>query len=247
MLGCLAVAFVVLMGFLPAPHPAAGARQIQHQYVHNLNGIRAGLCVFMAGIALIVPWGAAVAAQTRRANPDTPVFAYTQIACVAATLLIGVLSVIAWGVAVFRAGHVSAETTRSFNDLGWFFFIFDWSPLAVWYAAVGFAIFTDPADEPVFPRWAGYVSIWTALLSVPGGLMVFFKTGPFAYNGVLALWIPLSVFFVWIVAMTVVVIRAIDREAALAGAAPPGAAPPGAAPPGAAPPGAAPAGAVQPV
>jgi hypothetical protein len=209
----LGVGVVVLAGFVPGPHPAAGAKQIASQYVHNLGGIRAGLCLFMAGIALIAPWGAAVAAQTNRARLGTPVLTYTQLACVAASLMIGLLSCIAWGAASFRAGHVSAETTRTFNDLGWILFIFDWSPLAVWYLAVGAAIFLDPSDRPVFPRWAGYLCIWTAALSVPGGFTIFFKTGPLAFNGLLALWIPLAVFGIWIVCMTVLVIKAIDQEA----------------------------------
>jgi hypothetical protein len=204
MLVSIAVGVVVLAGFVPGPHPAAGAKQIASQYVHNLGPIRAGLCVFMAGIALIAPWGAAVAAQTNRARLGTPVLTFTQLACVAATLMIGLLSCIAWG---------AAETTRTFNDLGWILFIFDWSPLAVWYLAVGAAIFLDPSDQPAFPRWAGYLCIWTAALSVPGGFTIFFKTGPLAFNGLLALWIPLAVFAIWVVCMTVLVIKAINREA----------------------------------
>jgi hypothetical protein len=99
------------------------------------------------------------------------------------------------------------------NDLGWIFFIFDWSPLAVWYTAVALAIFLDPSDERIFPRWAAWLSAWTAILSIPGGATIFFKTGPLAFNGLLALWVPLGVFGIWIVVMTMLVIRAINREA----------------------------------
>jgi hypothetical protein len=213
MLLSLGIGVAVLAGFVPAPDPTATAQQISHQYVHNLGGIRAGLCLFMAGIALLGPWGAAVAAQTQRSNLGTPALTITQVVCVAVSLMIGLLSCIAWGAASFRAGHVSPETTRTFNDLGWILFIFDWSPLAVWYLAVGLAIFTDPGDEPILPRWAGYLSIWTAALSVPGGVTILFKTGPFAFNGLLAFWVPLIVFSIWIVVLTVLVIEAINREA----------------------------------
>ncbi|HWF53117.1 MAG TPA: hypothetical protein VG223_00755 [Solirubrobacteraceae bacterium] len=223
MLVSLVVGLVVLAGFIPGPHPAASAARIKAQYVHNLSGIRAGLCLFMAGIALIAPWGAAVAAQTDRAGLRTSVFTYVQVVCIAAALMIGVLSCIAWGVAAFRPGDISAATTRSFNDLGWILFIFDWSPLAVWYLAVGLSIFMDPNDRPVFPRWAGWLSVWTAVLSVPGGLTVFFQTGPLAFNGLLALWVPLGVFFVWIVAMTVLTIGAVNRQAGPSGRSAPSA------------------------
>lgn len=223
MLVSLGVGLVVLAGFIPGPHPTASAAQIRSQYVHNLSGIRAGLCLFMAGIALIAPWGVSVAAQTNRAGLRTSVFTHTQVACVAVAMMIGVLSCIAWGAAAFRPAEVSAATTRSFNDLGWILFIFDWSPLAVWYLAVGLAIFMDPSDQPVFPRWAGWLSVWTAVLSVGGSVMLFFKTGPLAFNGLLALWVPLGVFFVWIVAMTILTIGAIDRQARSSGPPTPGA------------------------
>jgi hypothetical protein len=57
------------------------------------------------------------------------------------------------------------------------------------------------------------LSFWTAFLSAPGGLTIVFKTGPLAYNGLIALWIPLGVFGVWIAVMTVLVVQAIHREA----------------------------------
>lgn len=216
MLVALLIGLVVLAGFIPGPHPRASAQTITHQYLGNTTGIRAGLCLFMAGIALLVPWGATIAAQTGRSGLGTPVFTNVQIACVAISTIIGVFSCIAWGVATFRAGTVSPNSTRDFNDLGWIIFIFDWSPLAVWYTAVGLAIFADPGDEPIFPRWAGWLSLWTAALSVPGGLTIFFKTGPLAFNGLLALWVPLGVFAMWIVVMTALCRKAIHREAELA-------------------------------
>jgi hypothetical protein len=213
LLVAVGIAIVVLAGFVPGPSPATSAAQINARYLHNLGGIRAGMCLEMAGVALIAPWGAALAVQTHRGNPGTAIFTVTQIVCVAATTIIAVLAPIAWGFASFRAGSQSPELTRTLNDLGWLIFIFDWSPFAVWYASVGLAIIMDHSDKPVFPRWAAYLSFWTAFLSAPGGLTIFFKTGPLAYNGLLSLWIPLGVFGIWITAMTVLVIRAIHREA----------------------------------
>jgi hypothetical protein len=44
-------------------------------------------------------------------------------------------------------------------------------------------------------------------------LLLFFKTGPFSQNGVLVFYIPMIVFFTWIVVFTVLTIRAINAEA----------------------------------
>ena len=156
---------MVLAGFVPGPSPSTSAAHINERYLHNLGGIRAGMCIEMAAIALIAPWGAALAVQTHRGNPGTAVFTVTQIVCVAVTTIIGVLAPIAWGFASFRAGSQSPELTQTLNDLAWIVFIFPWSPLAVWYASVGLAIIMDRSDQPVFPRWAAYLSFWTATLS----------------------------------------------------------------------------------
>jgi hypothetical protein len=214
MLVSVLVGLVVVAGYIPGPHPTASAAAIKDQYVDNLGGIRAGLILFTGGIALLVPWGAAIVSQTRRIDLGTPVLTQTQTISVAVATMIGLLAGIAWAVAAFRPAGISPETTRAFNDLGWVFFIFDWSPFAVWYLAVGLQIMMDPSDAPIFPRWSGWLSIWTAVLSVPGGAMLFFKTGPLAFNGLLGLYIPLAVFFIWIVTFTVLARRAINREAA---------------------------------
>jgi hypothetical protein len=43
--------------------------------------------------------------------------------------------------------------------------------------------------------------------------MFFFKTGPFAWNGLLAFWLPISAFAVWFVVIFLVLKKAIYREA----------------------------------
>src|ERR1700704_3854975 len=98
------------------------------------------------------------------------------------------------------------------HDAAWFLFLFSWPPFAVWVGAVGVVILRDRDQSPMFPRWSGYLSIWTAFLFIPAALMAFFKTGPMAYNGVLALYIPVFVFVVWVIAMTRVLLRIISSQ-----------------------------------
>jgi hypothetical protein len=40
---------------------------------------------------------------------------------------------------------------------------------------------------------------------------MFFKQGPFAWNGLFVFWLPFGVFFSWIVIMTALLLKAIDR------------------------------------
>ncbi|HEY1973794.1 MAG TPA: hypothetical protein VGH89_37995 [Pseudonocardia sp.] len=203
---------LLIAGLWPPTRPSDSAEQIRAFYAGNPVRIRLGLALMMAGLGLIMPWGASIAAQTSRIRTSSSVLTFVQVAAFGVATIIGVASVVGWSVASFRPGEVPAELTRGFSDLGWFFFVFDWSPLFVWYLAVALAIFGDRGESPVLPRWSAYLSLWVALLSIPGGAMIFFKTGPLAFNGIFAIWIPLGVFFVWIITMTALVIKALHRQ-----------------------------------
>jgi hypothetical protein len=202
---------LLLAGLWPPPRPTETAEQIKAFYAGDPTRIRSGLALMMAGMGLIMPWGASIAAQTSRIRSSSSAMTFVQVAAFGIATIIGVASVVAWSVASFRPDEVSPDVTRGFSDLGWFFFVFDWSPLFVWYLAVALAILGDRSDSPIFPRWAAYLSLWVAILSVPGGLMIFFKSGPLAFKGIFAIWIPLGVFFIWIVVMTALVIQATNR------------------------------------
>jgi hypothetical protein len=205
-LGLLAIA-----GFIPPQAPSAGAARIAHWYAGNATRIRIGLFVTMLGITLFVPFGTAIAIQTRRIE-NRPVMTYVQIACVAIGALEGIVAMFIWAAAAFRAGHIDPATTRNINDLGWFAFMFDVPPFSLWVCAIGYTILRDPRPAPIFPRWVAYFNFWAAFLFLPADMMAFFKTGPFAWNGVLCLYIPVGLFFVWIVVMTPVLLRAIRLE-----------------------------------
>ena len=66
----------------------------------------------------------------------------------------------------------------------------------------------------MLPRWLAYFNLWVAFLFVPGGLILFFKTGPFAWNGVFTFWLPLSIFSLWFIVMFVALRKSIANQAA---------------------------------
>jgi len=73
------------------------------------------------------------------------------------------------------------------------------------------AIFLD-ADEEVFPRWVGHVSVWCAVLLLPAVLVPFFKDGPFAWHGIFQFWLAAVLFFGWFAVMSAALIQAIRNE-----------------------------------
>jgi hypothetical protein len=207
---------VAIAGYIPPPSPAASAEQIASWYRENTTAIRIGLLVVSIGVALQAPWGASIAVWTRRGESNYPVLAYTQLICLGFTLVDAFFMAMVWGVASFRPDEVAAESTRMWNDFGWFLYLWTWPPFSVWCLAIGLGIIWDKSGAPAFPRWFAYYNFWIAFLLVPAGLMIFFKHGPFGFNGLIAFWMPTAVFFVWMLVMSWMLLRAVSAEEARA-------------------------------
>jgi hypothetical protein len=203
---------LALSGFLMPPSPAASAASIAHTYRTHTDQIRIGLAVSFFSIILLFPFGAAIAAQTRRIEGAAPVLSYTQIAAMASGSLIFVLPWVCWMTAAFRPER-SASEIQLINDLGWLIFTFGFVAFTSWNFAVAAAILSDTSKKPVFPRWVGYYNIFVGVTFIPDIFVVFFKTGPFDWRGVVPYWFPFAVYGIWIIVMMVTTTKAIDQEA----------------------------------
>lgn len=58
----------------------------------------------------------------------------------------------------------------------------------------------------------GYLSLWVCVGLVPGVLCLWFKTGPFAWNGVLTLYLAFLVVGAWFAAVIVLLLRMSSRS-----------------------------------
>ena len=201
-------------GFFPPHLPTASAEAIAAIYQQNATGIRIGMFLMMIGGALLAPIVAVISAQMRRIeNSKTPVLSYLQLATGAPIALIIIVGAMIWSLASFRPDR-PPEMTLMLNDLGWIFFVMPFTLGSIQNLAIGFAILFDRNPRPVFDRWVGYFNLWMAVFIVPAGFVVMFKTGPFAWNGLLAFWVPASVFFLWFFVMGISLFKAIRQQAA---------------------------------
>lgn len=193
--------FVFVMGWFPPSDPSASAEEIRQLYAADTTAIRVGLVITMAASALLVTWAAAIAGVMWRIEGAKALAAVQLVSCGLLSLEfmtpIGV-----WMAAAFRFDGRSAEVTEALHDVGWILFMTVIWSLIVQMVCILVAIFIDQSSEPVFPRWLGYLTAWAALLIIPAGLVLFFKDGPFAWDGVVGLYIPLTAFAIWMGAIT---------------------------------------------
>jgi hypothetical protein len=201
-------------GFFPPPLPSADAEQTLMVYRGNTTGIRIGGILLMLSGALYLPFVASIAAQVRRIEAsDAAVLSYTVLAAGTSFTMFFVLPGLVWITAAFRPER-SADVTQMLNDMGWLLFICPVAVACVQSVVVGLAILADGQLPPVFPRWVGFLNLWLALVESCGQLAALFKTGPFAWNGLVSFWLPLCLLGPWFFVMAICVMKAAKRQAA---------------------------------
>jgi hypothetical protein len=204
------VGFGWLMHMVPPPSPADSPQEtlgwVQHYQISILIG--AALVTFFW--SFWVTWAAPIILYVRRME-RVPLLTFASLANVGGGAAVITTIAVSWTVMAFRAEN--PLIVQAFNDLGFFLFLYTWPPFAIWMIIIATAIFRDVNSEPILPRWVAYYNLSAAMLMAPASFMGLFKTGPLAYNGVLAFWLVAIDFFVWMVVMSVVMLKVINRDA----------------------------------
>jgi hypothetical protein len=200
------------LGMLPAAHfvpplsPAAGAQGISSFYLEHAVGIQAGSVLMMFGAACLMPFVASISAAMLRMGGRPMAFSLTQLAAGVLTYVPLFLCSMFFAAAAFRSDRTAGEVLL-LSDIAWLFLVMPTPAYLIELLAFGFAILRDDSQRPVFPRWVAYFNFWVGILSLPGVLIPLFKTGPFAWDGLLAFWVPLNIFGIWGPVMLWVLLR----------------------------------------
>ena len=210
-------AFVFIAGFIPPSAPSDSATEVVLRYTRDHNAIKLGMVISMLGSALLVPWAVAISGQLKRIDGAKALADVQMVSCALLSLEF-ITPIGVWMAAAFRYDDRAPDVTQALHDLGWILFVTVIWSMWIQLLAIGAAILIDRSPEPVLPRWLGYLQIWVAILVLPAGIVLFFKNGPFAWNGLVGIYLPLVAYVIWIIATTVVVDRALVRQIAQANA-----------------------------
>lgn len=203
---------MLLAGLLPPHSPSGSAAEATALWTTDPQLRRMGLWLCMMAAGLSAPFVAVLSVYLKKIEPAG---SYSNLQLIGGAL--GVVAILVpvflWCAASYRAGARSDEITQALNDVAWIPFVMNTPPALMQCIAVGFAVLGDRSARPVMPRWVGYYNLWTALLFLPGGFVVFFKGGPLAWDGLFAFWMAAVVFGTWFIVMTYVLLKAITRAA----------------------------------
>ena len=201
---------LMLAGFVPPPSPQMGAQEISDFYAANHVKIATGMIISLFGIAGYVALVAAISAQMQRMQTNSALPQYLQLGAGMIGVLTVMFPVMIFAIAAFRPER-DPQITQAINDIGWLILIPAFPTFIAQFAGVAIGVLKDASATPVFPRWVAYFNIWVGILFVPGGMAYLFKTGPLAWDGLLAFWLAASAFFIWLLVMPWVVARAASK------------------------------------
>lgn len=207
--------FVFCWGYigmnLPPAGPGLSATEIAQHYAQHSERIRAGFVLSVICICFYMPWTAVLSARLDKIEGAARTLSYLQLIGGALTVMVVSMSAAFWIAAAFRPER-SPEITQMMHDMGWLtidqlYFCTTLQMIAA--AVVGLH---DRLSAPLLPRWACWYAIWAGLTFLPASLTSYFKTGVFAWDGVMSYYFPYFAWLSWFSIFTFFLIRAIGRE-----------------------------------
>jgi hypothetical protein len=207
--------FGVVAGFIPPPQEDWSAQRVAEFYAADRTGIRIGLIGALFASALMLPWFNVVSREMRRIEGRGALLAPLQFG--AAVILIAFVQIICllWLLASFRP-ESDPDVVRAANDYGWLVWTILIPTYSMQFVCMAIAGFMDGRRVVLWPRWAAYGNLWVAFLGAGGCLSVFFKNGPFSWNGIVGWWIPTVVFAIGMTVNTWLLLRYARLSVAVA-------------------------------
>jgi hypothetical protein len=206
------IALWLLLDMVPPPTAKLDATQIAHWYAVRHTKIRVGAVIASWTSAFMVPLAIVVAAQIERQEKGSKVWTWMTISGGGLMSIFLVLPPLFWGVAAFTPTR-APQITAIMHELGMLtltttdqYYVF------MWVAIVVISLTPSAAKHSPFPRWFGYFTAWTAIMFEAGAFAFLPRTGPFAWNGLLVFWVPLTLFGAWIAVMSYLLLGALKQQ-----------------------------------
>lgn len=202
---------VVARLLFPVLSPSDSAAQVAAYFAAHHDAIRTGALMMTLGVGFFAPFGALLVTRTRRTERGSGIFTSLQMISFGATLLATFLVPMCFALAAFRPGEDPA-IVQLLNDTAWFLLLYIWPLFTVWVWSVGLPVLLAEPGTATLPRWTGHLSLWCGLAFAPSLLIDHLKSGPFAYDGLLGVYVPAGALGLWGIALAGACLQAARSE-----------------------------------
>ncbi|KAM4066543.1 putative integral membrane protein [Hirsutella rhossiliensis] len=204
------VAFIV-SGFLPPISPLLDAEQTARHYRNHEKGIQAGAALIVVSGMFYILLTVAISAQMQCIPNLHYAVSALQLALGTAGGFAFLLPGLMLAVANYRLDR-PVEITQTLNDMFWITFLLPWPTFMAQSFTIAYAIIIDSRPKPLFPKPTAILNIVAPFIYVLAAAVHCVKTGPMAWNGAVAFWIPLVAFGCQVVIDSICLIRALSAE-----------------------------------
>jgi hypothetical protein len=183
-------------------------------------GVLIGCSIFYVAAGILTPGSVAFGLMLSKIEGRRPLWSITTAVCGVFISLIIFFNCCAWMVAAYRP-QTAPDVIQSWYDWAWFAFLLGWIYLALEMVATGAVEMMDDRAEPMVPRWFSYATFLGAFCLLGAAGPAFFQSGPFAYHGLLAFYLPVVIWAAYLMMTSWFMIRSVNREIEARGAGAP--------------------------
>lgn len=197
------------------PFPADGgieATKVWFSETHRWQTI-IGCTIFYIACGFLVPASIQFGIMLSKVEGRWPLWSITTAVSGIFISLIIFLNACAWIVAAYRP-ETGADVIQALNDWAWMAFLLGWIYLALEMIASGIVELLDQRPEPMIPRWLTWLTFAGAASLLTAAGPAFFKSGPFAYHGLLGFYLPMLVWGIYLNGTAWYMYKELNREAA---------------------------------
>ncbi|MEH6348747.1 MULTISPECIES: hypothetical protein [unclassified Pseudomonas] len=205
------IAWAGVAGFLPPPAQSLSVDETHQYYIDNSLRIRIGMLMILLSTPLYYIWGSAVSRTMQYVEGPNGTLSLIQLMGAFGTVVATWASCVGWEASAYDPELKTAQDIKLLADYSWLWFDTTVMVSVTQFVSFGCLCLIDKNPRPLFPKWLGWFSIAMGLSFLMAVLIPFFRTGPFAWNGLLCYYVGLFDFFIWIIIATHYVLKAIKR------------------------------------
>ncbi|MBO0863778.1 MAG: hypothetical protein J2P16_01740 [Mycobacterium sp.] len=203
------LAFFVLTRTQPPPSPGWETARVVQWFNHHHYGLLIGFGIMFLITGMTAPQNALIAYSMRRMSVSRA-FGYSYLVLYSLSAIPGMLVMcIALTVGAMRPDR-DPKLISWLYDFAFLSFVGTMGVFLIGSLVWMLAILID--KNRVFPKWFGYLNLCNALTEIVVSPAWLFKTGVFAWNGLIAWWIDMVVFGIYTGIFLMLLRRMIRRE-----------------------------------
>lgn len=202
------IIFVLFGRIMPPPTPTMSPADIVT--FMTSPGLSFAIVLLALSLGMYALNSGLMLTQMKRMEGVSPVLRYSYVAVLGVGGVPGCLFPgYMFALGAFRPEYDSQILVMLY-ELGFLCFVGSLGCFVFQYVVFAIAVFLDKRN--IFPKWLGYFSIWTLVTEIVAAPVFLTRSGPFAWDGLLAFYQGTAIWVAWQTCVTICLYKAIKSQ-----------------------------------